>query len=73
MGRSWEEVQREFRMLVLRRGDRTIEDFAREIPASRKTIYRLMRGEVREPSMALRAGVERVCQVTQSSVPDSGD
>ena len=70
--RSWDELQRDFRMVVLRRGDHTVAEVARLLPAGRTTVYRLMNGDITRPSLALRAAVERaVSQVGRSDSDDS--
>lgn len=60
--KSWDQLRVELRTVVFRR---TAEDVAREIPASRSTVYRIITGEVQRPSRAIRAGVERVVGSSQ--------
>lgn len=60
---SWSDLRDEFRRYVLQRGERTLEDVAREIPASRTTVYYLMVGKIQRPSHAVRQGVERIVEM----------
>ena len=69
MGRSWDELQREFRMVILRRGPVTMEEVAERMHVHRATVYRLMSGETRKPSGPMRDMVERV--VSQVRQPDA--
>jgi hypothetical protein len=75
---SWIELQREFRMAVLRRGNHTVQEIADEIPASRRTVYYLMGESIHKPSKALHANIERfvkqrACKVAQPGPTDSQD
>lgn len=56
---SWEDTRREFCRIAAKRG---VERVAEEIPANRATAYRLIRGETRDPSRAIRAGIERIVE-----------
>ena len=60
--RSWDDVQRQFRRVVLMRGDRSVMDFVEtlRVPVSRATVYRLMACSVQRPSRALRQAIEHV-------------
>lgn len=57
--RRWNELQEDFRSLVFERG---VDKVAAEIPTHRATVYRLVNGDTKRPSMALCAGIERVLQ-----------
>jgi hypothetical protein len=58
MDRSeWESIRDEFRRLARREG---ITNIAREIPADRRTVYRLIDGPTQTPSRAVFAGIERL-------------
>ena len=57
--KPWTETRDELRTIVFRRGYRAV---AAEIPAARSTVYRLVNGEIREPSKALRRCVEQVVE-----------
>lgn len=54
---TWDELRLAFRRVALREG---ITHVAREIPADRGTVYRLIDGTTRRPTRAVRAGVERI-------------
>jgi len=71
MRRPWDEIQAEFRLVVLRRGDRTVNQVANEIPADRATVYRLIDGTTKAPHLALREAVERY--VSRMRRPDESD
>jgi hypothetical protein len=60
-------------MVVLRRGDHTVEEVARALPAHKATVYRLINGETRKPSHALRAAVERAVSQARRSDGDPAD
>ncbi len=51
------DLLRDLRRIV---ADLGVSGAAREIPASRKTVYRLLKEEVTQPSRAIRAGIERL-------------
>lgn len=71
--RSWDDLQPEFRRVVLGRRA-PIGEIADRIPADRATVYRLMNGETKHPSRAIIAGVERlVDEVSQVRRSDSDD
>lgn len=57
MTRRWSELEAAFRRLVAREGVRKV---AEAIPAGRDTVYRLIKGETKRPTQAIRAGVERL-------------
>ena len=54
---DWDALRVQLRRVVLRCGAARI---AREIPAERSTVYRLIGGETHRPSRAVRAGIERI-------------
>ena len=55
--KSWDELRQEFCHVAFKRG---IEVVAGEIPAGRATVYRIVRGDTERPSLAIRAGIERL-------------
>lgn len=57
MKQSWDDLKQGLTREVFKRG---VDDVAREIPASRRTVYRLIGGETKRPSHAIREGVARV-------------
>lgn len=57
--RSWSQLQSEFRRVVLRRGMK-VQEIADAIPAGRTTVYRLMSGDTKTPTRAVREGIERL-------------
>ena len=54
---KWSDMTDDFRRIAFRDG---IEKTADRIPATRMTVYRLIRGETTRPSNAIKAGVERI-------------
>ena len=66
MKRSWPDTRNDLRRIVFKRG---YQDVADEIPAHRVTVYRLVNGEIREPSKALRKCVEDVVDREHNSAP----
>ncbi len=54
---SWEDTKRRFVAIALRKG---MDAVARELPASRRTVYRMVNGQVDKPSLAIRVAVERI-------------
>ena len=85
MTRSWDELQRDFRRVVaLRRSEQTIDEVAAAIPLGRKTVYRILGGEVEHPGLATRDCIERfvekgerlaakACQLTRTPEPPPPD
>jgi len=57
MADEWESTRREFCRIAAKRG---VAMVAGEIPADKVTAYRLMKGETKHPSRAVRAGIERI-------------
>ena len=64
--KSWAELRSAFCHVAFQRG---IEVVAGEIPAGRATVYRIVRGETENPSLAIRAGMERVVNESEDK-PD---
>ena len=58
--RNWDDLQRAFRKVVaLRRHEQTLDQVADTIPVGKRTVYRILSGEVKQPSLAVRDCVER--------------
>lgn len=55
----WDEVRDEFRSLVFRIG---VDEAANRIPASRRTIYRMISGETESPCHAIVDGAIRMIE-----------
>lgn len=55
----WDEIRDRFREMF---GSRRVRDIADEIPADRKTVYRLYNGETKKPSRAVQRGIERLLE-----------
>ena len=55
--RRWLDMRRRLCEVVARQG---VDDVAEAIPAGKSTVYRMIRGEVNRPSLAIFRGVERV-------------
>jgi len=62
MPKSWDDLKPDFDRITLQRG---VAKVASEIPADRVTVYRLLKGTTAKPSIAIRAGVERIVQEDQ--------
>ena len=69
MTKSWDELRREFRMVILRRGPVTVAEVAERMHVGRRTVYRLMSGETQKPSGPMRDVVERFVESRES--PDT--
>lgn len=54
---EWSETRRQLGRMVARMG---VNAVAASIPADRSTVYRLIKGEVTKPSLAVKAAVERL-------------
>lgn len=63
---NWPETRERFRYLVARKG---VQNVADAIPAGRDTVYRLIKGETKEPTRAVRAGIERI--VREDEIKDA--
>lgn len=57
--KAWVEIRDEFRSVVFRLG---VDEAAERLPASKKTIYRLIGDDDVQPCRAIVAGAERVIQ-----------
>ncbi|MGB0889436.1 MAG: hypothetical protein ACPGWS_04045 [Solirubrobacterales bacterium] len=57
MGRDWETLREGLEKQVFRK---SVDTVARELPADRVTVYRLIQGITKNPSKATRAAVERL-------------
>lgn len=58
--RSWDDLQPALRKVVaLRRHEQTIDEVAAAIPMDRANLYRILSGEIKSPSLAVRDCVER--------------
>ena len=58
--RNWNDLQQRFRRVVaLRRQEQTLGEVAGTIPVGKRTVYRILSGEVKEPSLAVQDCVER--------------
>ena len=68
MSKSWDELKRDFCHMTAVRG---VSSVAEAIPASRATVYRLIKGEVQNPSLSIKARVERM--VDESENQPEGD
>jgi len=55
--RDWTEIVEDFRALVRRKGR---ERIASAIPADPVTVYRLVKGIHKSPTLAMRANIERL-------------
>ncbi len=60
---EWEDTRRAFCPIAAKRGVAMIAD---EIPADKVTVYRLMKGETKQPTRAIRAGIERIVESERS-------
>ena len=55
--KTWQDIRERFRSIVFRRG---VNHVANAIPADRVTVFRLVNGTTERPSLAVRAGIERL-------------
>ena len=62
--KAWADLRNEFELEVFRRG---VTKMARAIPAGRTTVYRLLKGQVKRPTKAIRAGIERIVKEERTS------
>lgn len=58
---QWDDLRPEFRRVVFTRG---VQEVARELPAHRATVYRMIHGET-TPSHALAEAVRRLVEREQ--------
>jgi len=54
---GWDDLRERLRHVVRMRG---VDRVADEIPADRVTVFRLLNGSTKVPSLAVRAGIEQV-------------
>lgn len=54
---TWDEMRVRLERIVF---SRSVGEVADAIPAGRRTVYRIIRGEVQRPTRAIRAGIERL-------------
>lgn len=57
MTEDWHETRREFQRICAREG---VQSMAARLPADRETVYRIIRGETKRPSLAIRDAIDRV-------------
>lgn len=55
--REWSQTLAAFKVIAAKL---SVQKVSHEIPSSCDTVYRLIKGETRRPTKAVRAGVERV-------------
>lgn len=61
---GWEQTRRTFERIAARSG---IREIARKVPASHTTIYRLIKRTTQQPTLALRAAIERIVTEAQEN------
>lgn len=54
---SWPDTYQKFRRIAAREGVARVAD---DVPVDPSNLYKLFRGEIQQPSRAVRAGIERV-------------
>lgn len=54
---SWETTRQLFRRIAASEG---VARIAEQVPADKKTVYRIIAGDVQMPTRAVRAGIERI-------------
>ena len=76
---AWTKTLMKFRKVVaLRRTEQTLNEVAESIPLDRRTVYRILNGEIKKPGLATRNCIERfvergerfmgkACQMTRSA------
>ena len=68
--RSWDDLRDDLEHIAYQKG---ITNTAHMIPASRSQVYRLISGETRRPSRAMRACVEGMVERQSSSQVEHSD
>ena len=66
---KWPMILERFRFIAATKG---IYKVSPDIPASAKTVYRMLAGETRRPSLAVKAGVKRIVD-DESRIPRKGE
>lgn len=64
---GWDSLRRRFASVVFRKGLKGVQQVAAELPAGRATVYRLINGQTRSPSLAIRSAVERFVKKEEQS------
>ena len=64
---NWDALRRRFASLVFRKGLKGVQQVAAELPADRATVYRLINGRTKAPTLAVRAAVERIVKQEEQS------
>lgn len=67
MSKRWHELRDGLARVVFTKG---VENVAREIPAHRVTVYRLINGDTQHPTHAIQAGVERLVRNSLQEQPN---
>ena len=65
---DWDDTFREFRRIAASEGVRAV---AREVPVDPSNVYKMIRGEIKHPTHAVRAGIERVVQQREEQTDES--
>ena len=63
---EWDETFRKFRHVAACEGVRRI---AAEVPVDPSNLYKLLRGDTKNPTRAVRAGIERVVKEHEQDKP----
>ena len=61
---DWTHTRDAFRQLAWQVG---IATMAQRIPANKATVYRIIKGETRQPSRAVRASIEKIVKEKPSA------
>lgn len=64
---NWDALRRRFASVVFRKGLKAAEQAALELPAGRATVYRIINGKTKTPSLAIREAVERFVKKEEQS------
>ena len=56
---TWAETYQKFRRIAATEG---VKNVAREVPVDLSNLYKILRGQTKQPTHAVRAGIERVVQ-----------
>ena len=65
---EWPDLFEKFHKIAAERGVRNV---APAIPADPKTVYRLINGDTRKPSLGVREGIKRIVRESEARCPDT--
>ena len=57
MADSWETIRQKFARIAAKEG---VANVAPRIPARRETVYRILRGSTKKPTLAVQQGIQKL-------------